>query len=64
MPAPNGFEVLETLAREGRRLPVVLISAEHNELVRERVAERGARTLLAKPVEESVLLDAVRAALK
>ena len=63
MPMPNGFEVLETLLRDGRGLPVVVISAEHNELIRERVAERGACTFLRKPVEDSVLLEAVRSAL-
>jgi len=63
MPAPNGFEVLETLLREGPQLPIVVISAEHDNHVRERVIARGARTFLAKPVEDNVLLDAVRAAL-
>jgi FixJ family two-component response regulator len=64
MPPPNGFDVLEILHRSDRNLAVVVISAEHSSHNCTRVSSFGAKSFLAKPVDDSVLLDAVNAAMR
>lgn len=59
MPPPNGFEILKVLSRNGRGIPVVAISAEYSAQNCARVIAQGANTLLAKPVDDALLLEAV-----
>jgi two-component system response regulator FixJ len=64
MPPPNGFDVLEILHRNGKSLAIVVISAEHSSQNCTRVHSFGARSFLAKPVDDTVLLDAVNDAMR
>jgi two-component system response regulator FixJ len=64
MPPPNGFDVLEILHRHGRNLAIVVISAEHSSQNCSRVRSFGARSFLAKPIDDTVLLDAVSNAMQ
>jgi FixJ family two-component response regulator len=59
MPPPNGFDVLQILQDAGKSHTVVVISADSSSQNRARAFAAGARTFLAKPVDDVLLLDAV-----
>jgi FixJ family two-component response regulator len=61
MPEISGFEILERLA--GRHLPVLVITGHDQPGNAERVRAVGGTGYLLKPVNETQLLDAVRAAI-
>jgi FixJ family two-component response regulator len=61
MPGTNGFEVLERVA--ARHLPVLVITGHDQPGNDERVRALGAVDYFLKPVNETQLLDAIRAAL-
>ena len=63
MPGMSGPELQEELARRGRAIPIVFISAQQDESIRARVLAAGAVAYLSKPFGDTALLDAVRAAL-
>ena len=58
----SGLDLAERLASEGQRLPIVLITAHDDDRIRERAQRVGVSAYLRKPVDASVLLDAVRRA--
>ena len=60
MPGVNGFEVLERIA--ARRVPVLVITGHDQPGNAERVLALGCAGYFLKPVNESQLLAAVRAA--
>lgn len=62
MPDPNGFEILELVA--ARRLPVLVITGHDQPGNAERVRALGGLGYLLKPVEETPLLDAIRAVIE
>ena len=64
MPELDGFEILETLEREGMQLPVVVITAAAGPQNRARAFSLGACTYLSKPVDDAMLLNAVRAVVR
>jgi two-component system chemotaxis response regulator CheY len=51
MPVMDGFEVLETLKREGLNAFVIVISADVQPKAQERVKELGAIAFLKKPIK-------------
>jgi FixJ family two-component response regulator len=59
MPGLNGFEVLERLA--GRHVPVLVITGHEQPGNAQRVRALGALNYFLKPVNETQLLEAVRA---
>ena len=64
MPGMSGLELQEELARRGRAIPIVFITAQHGESICPRVLTAGAVACLFKPFSDTVLLDAVNAALR
>lgn len=62
MPGMTGLQLLEHLGREGIDSPVVILTANRDERVRERAHELGARGFLVKPVTEQALVTAILAA--
>lgn len=60
MPEVNGFEVLEILQAQGSKIPVIAITADIQQSVRQRCFELGAKKFLNKPPN----LDEVRKAVK
>ena len=60
MPDLNGFEVLERLAAQHLRVPVVVITGQDQPGNAERVRALGALDYLLKPLNESQLLAAIR----
>ena len=63
MPGMTGPELQLELARRGKAIPVVFITAHVDEAVRQSLIGRGAVDCLFKPFTETALLDAIEAAL-
>src|SRR5262249_5280720 len=59
LPGLSGLELQERLTAEGRKLPIVFISAYAEEQVRRSALDNGAIAFLYKPFEDQLLLDAV-----
>lgn len=64
LPNKNGFEVLQTLRREGFAMPVIVLSARTGEIDKVTGLELGAEDYVAKPFSLAELLARVRAALR
>ena len=60
----SGIELQERLIAKGRRLPIIFITAHSDEGMRTQALSSGAVEFLAKPFDDEVLLDTVRAALE
>ena len=59
----SGLELADCLDEEERSVPIVFISAQEGALPEERAASSGTIAFLRKPVDESVLIEAVSRAL-
>jgi FixJ family two-component response regulator len=59
MPGLTGLDLLERLASERTRIPVIAISAQDDEETREQARELGAVSFYRKPVDDQALLDAI-----
>lgn len=64
LPKLNGLEVLDTLRREGRMMPIIVLSARSAEMDKVTGLELGAEDYVAKPFSLAELLARVRAALR
>jgi len=64
LPNMNGFEVLQTLRREGFAMPIIVLSARTGEMDKVTGLELGAEDYVAKPFSLAELLARVRAALR
>ncbi len=64
LPNMNGFEVLRTLRREGRTMPIIILSARTGEIDKVTGLELGAEDYVAKPFSLAELLARIRAALR
>ena|SRR5688572_1785319 len=62
MPGTDGAELLKRLVELGYSVPAIVITAHDNETVRDMFRAAGARALLLKPLDDEVLLQAVRTA--
>jgi FixJ family two-component response regulator len=63
MPGVGGLELQRQLAETGSELPIIFITAYADEEVEARALGAGARAFLTKPLDDEVLLGAVREAL-
>ncbi|MDO9442719.1 MAG: response regulator [Beijerinckiaceae bacterium] len=59
MPGMSGLQLLERLAAEGERMPVVVITGHGDVSACRRAFKAGAVDFLTKPVDEQVLLEAL-----
>jgi FixJ family two-component response regulator len=64
MPGMSGLELQRRLAAEGRRLPIIFITAHDNPEVRAQALRGGAVAFLPKPFNEQALLSAIGMALE
>jgi DNA-binding response OmpR family regulator len=64
LPKMNGFEVLQALRREGRTMPIIILSARSAEIDKVTGLELGAEDYVAKPFSLAELLARVKAALR
>lgn len=62
MPRVDGFRVQASLARDGYRIPVIVITGRDTPETRARAMEGGAFAYFRKPVDGEALLDAIAAA--
>jgi FixJ family two-component response regulator len=60
MPGLSGMDVQRALNRTGAHLPVVIVSAHDSPAAREECLREGAVAYLCKPVDERVLLNALK----
>jgi FixJ family two-component response regulator len=64
LPGMSGFDLDRRLGAEGKRLPVVFVSARDEPEVRQEAAQAGAVAFLGKPYDDNALLKAVDTGLK
>jgi FixJ family two-component response regulator len=64
MPGMSGLELQIKLKAERCRLPIIFITAHGDAKMRSQAIRDGAVKFLAKPFDNTVLLEAVRAALE
>ena len=62
MPGMNGFDIQAHLAQSGLNIPVVAITGHDTPEVEARILAAGAAAYLRKPVQGTLLLDAIMAA--
>ena len=60
LPGMNGFEVLRTLRREARRIPVLAVTASVMDHDRRMIVEAGFDAYVPKPVNMKELLATLR----
>ena len=63
MPGMSGPEFHQELKRRGEEVPVIFITGQKDETIRDRVLEQGAAGFLLKPFSDAVLLAAIKTAL-
>jgi FixJ family two-component response regulator len=64
MSGMSGLDLQATLNAERLRIPTIFITAHGDERMRMQALRAGAVEFLAKPFDDEVLLDSVRAALE
>jgi FixJ family two-component response regulator len=64
MPGMTGPDLQRELTVRRREIPIVFITAHHDETVRPRLIAQGAVECLFKPFTETDLLDALNTALR
>lgn len=64
MPGMSGLELQRHLAGEGRRIPIIFITARDDQEIRIEAMRAGATDFLSKPFSEEALLRAIHNALK
>jgi len=64
MPGMTGIDLQRELKRRGQTIPIVFITGQKEESIRKRALEQGAVGFLQKPFSDTVLLEAVNAALR
>ena len=60
LPGMSGFDVQKALATSASPIPVVVLTGNDTPANRSRSLANGARAFLCKPVDDKVLLDALR----
>jgi len=63
MPGMSGLELQQTLNARACRIPTIFITAHGDAKMRLQAMRAGAVEFLAKPFDDEVLLDSIRAAL-
>jgi FixJ family two-component response regulator len=64
MPGMSGLELQAHLNAERCRIPIIFITAHGDEKMRLQARREGAVEFLAKPFDNQILIDSVRAALE
>jgi two-component system response regulator FixJ len=64
LPVMGGFDVMNTLAQRGSRLPVIVITGRGDSQTKARALEAGAIAFLEKPVDDRSLMNAIQTALR
>ena len=63
MPGMTGFDVLAALAKQKCPMPILVLTADDEPGTAERVFSLGAAAILKKPVDETMLVQAIKSVL-
>ena len=63
MPEMTGLELRQRLANDGARIPTIAITAHDEFDAQQRCEAAGAKAFLLKPIQEEVLVEAIKSAL-
>jgi FixJ family two-component response regulator len=64
MPGMTGLELCDRINESGARIPTIMITALHDDELRDRALGSGVLCYLTKPFDEGALLACIRSALK
>ena len=64
MPGLNGVELQKSLLAQGRRIPIIFVTAFPEERLRARALEAGALGFLGKPFESEALIKLINKAIE
>jgi FixJ family two-component response regulator len=64
MPGMSGLDLQKELRRRAQEIPIIFITAQKNEAVREEALKRGAVDFLYKPFSDTALLHALNSAVQ
>jgi FixJ family two-component response regulator len=64
MPGMSGLELREELKRRGRAIPIIFITGQRDEAIRNRVLKQRVAGFLLKPFNDTDLLAAIKTALQ
>src|SRR5262245_2955780 len=64
MPGLNGVELQKSLLAQGRRIPIIFVTAFPEERLRARAMEAGALGFLSKPFESETLITLIDQAIE
>jgi FixJ family two-component response regulator len=64
MPHLDGFEVQQEMMKAELRIPLIIISGDDCAEYHERALRHGAMAYLRKPIDDAMLLDAIRCAVQ
>jgi FixJ family two-component response regulator len=64
MPGMNGLDLQQELKRRGQEIPIIFITGQKDESIRNQAFKEGAVQFLFKPFSDSAVLDAVNDALR
>ena len=62
MPGMTGLDLQQELRRRGQKIPVILITGQKDEAIREQGFKQGAVKFLYKPFSDTALLEALNVA--
>ncbi|HEV2731736.1 MAG TPA: response regulator [Terriglobales bacterium] len=62
MPGMTGLDLQQELRRRGQAIPVIFITAQKDEAIREQALKQGAVKFLYKPFSDTALLEALKVA--
>jgi FixJ family two-component response regulator len=63
MPGKSGLDLQAELKNRGRKIPIIFITAQKDEVIRKRVLDQGAVDVLLKPFSDTALRKALSKAI-
>jgi|SRR6516225_1589438 FixJ family two-component response regulator len=64
MPGMTGLDLQKELRRRGQEIPVIFITAQKDDAIRQQALKQGAVNFLYKPFSDTALLEALNAAVQ
>jgi FixJ family two-component response regulator len=64
MPGMTGLDLQSELKNRGRKIPIIFITAQKDEVIRKRVLDQGAVDVLLKPFSDTALRKALSRAME
>jgi FixJ family two-component response regulator len=64
MPGMTGLDLQQELKRRGQEIPIIFITGQKDDGIRDQAFKQGAAQFLYKPFSDTAVLDAINAALR